>query len=125
MPSHPAQLIHLSRARRLLLESGLDGLVVSLPHNVYSLSGYWGLLMSAAHFDAAFFALLPAREDQPAALILPSMELRRLESTGGTWMAETFIYTSADEEQDQIAMEGAAYSGWPVRDGSNLTAASH
>ena len=122
MPTQPAQLIHLSRARSLLQQRGLDGLVVSLPHNVYYVSGYWGLLMSAAHFDAAFFALLPAREDQPASLILPSMELRRLESAGGTWMPETFIYTSADDEQDHIAKEGVAYSGWPVRDGSSLTA---
>jgi hypothetical protein len=100
---------------------GLDGLVVCLPHNVYYLSSYWGLLMSAAHFDAAFFALLPTREDQPASLILPSMELRRLESAGGTWMPETFIYTSPGEEQDQIAIDGRSYSGWPVRDGAELT----
>ncbi len=118
----PAPVLgNVTRARRLLQSQGLDGLVVCLPHNVYYLSSYWGLLMSAAHFDAAFFALLPAREDQPASLILPSMELRRLESAGGTWMPETFIYTSPGEEQDQIAIDGQAYSGWPVRDGAELT----
>ena len=100
---------------------GIDGLVARVPLNVYYLSGYWGLLMSAERFDASFFALLPAREDQPAALVLPSMELRRLESLGGTWMPETFIFTRPEDEQDHIAIDGMPYSGWPVRPGAELT----
>ena len=99
----------------------IDGIVAALPINVYYLSSYWGLLMSAERFDAAFFAVLPAREDQPAALVLPSMELRRLVSAGGTWMPETFIYTSPDGECDQIAVDGLPYGGWPVRADTELT----
>ena len=100
---------------------GIDGIVAALPINVYYLSGYWGLLMGAERFDAAFFAVLPANEDAPAALVLPSMELRRLVSAGGTWMPETFIYTSPDGEFDQIAVNGMPYGGWPVRTNAALT----
>lgn len=116
------QLVNLPRAREVMALDGVDGIVAALPINVYYLSGYWGLLMSAERFDAAFFAVLPAREDQPAALVLPSMELRRLTTAGGSWMAETFIYTSPDGEFDQIAVDGLPYGGWPVRAEAELTA---
>ena len=116
------ELINHPRAREIMAAENIDGIVAALPINVYYLSGYWGLLMSAERFDAAFFAVLPARDDQPAALVLPSMELRRLVSTGGTWMPETFIYTSPDGEFDQIAVEGLPYGGWPVRPEAELTA---
>ncbi len=114
-------LVNLPRARDLMASRGIDGIVAAVPINVYYLGGYWGLLMSAERFDAAFFAVLPARDDLPAALVLPSMELRRLVSAGGTWMPETFIYTSPDGEFDQIAVDGLPYGGWPVRPGAELT----
>ena len=115
-------LANLPRAREVMAREGIDGIVAALPINVYYLSGYWGLLMSAERFDAAFFAILPANDDLPAALVLPSMELRRLVSAGGTWMPETFIYTSPDDELDQIAVDGLPYGGWPVRPEAQLTA---
>ncbi|MGI9235630.1 MAG: M24 family metallopeptidase [Woeseiaceae bacterium] len=115
------QLINQPRARDIMAAEGIDGLVAAVPINVYYLSSYWGLLMSAERFDAAFFAVLPASDQQPAALILPSMELRRLVTGGGTWMPETFIYTSPDGEQDQIAVSGLPYGGWPVRAAASLT----
>ena len=115
------KLANLPRARDIMATGNIDGIVASVPINVYYLSGYWGLLMSAERFDAAFFAVLPAREDLPAVLVLPSMELRRLVSAGGTWMPETFIYTSPDGEFDQIAVKGLPYGGWPVRPGAALT----
>ena len=115
------KLINLPRAREVMAAGSIDGLVAALPINVYYLGGYWGLLMSAERFDAAFFAVLPLREDQPAALVLPSMELRRLVTAGGTWMPEQFIYTSPDGEFDQVAVEGMPYGGWPVKDDAELT----
>ncbi len=115
------RLVNLPRARNIMASEGADGVVAAVPINVYYLSGYWGLLMSAERFDAAFFAVLPARDDLPAALVLPSMELRRLVSAGGTWMPETFIYTSPDGEFDQIAVDGMPYGGWPVRPDAGLT----
>ncbi|MDJ0655191.1 MAG: M24 family metallopeptidase [Xanthomonadales bacterium] len=117
----PDILVNLPRAAELMARRGVDGLVARLPYNVYYLSGYWGLLMNAAHFDAAFFAVLPARPDQPAALVMPSMELRRLVTQGGTWMPETFIYSSPEDEQDQISIDGKPYGGWPVRQDAELT----
>ncbi|MEM9301591.1 MAG: Xaa-Pro peptidase family protein [Pseudomonadota bacterium] len=114
-------LANLPRARELMAAAGVDGLVAAQPLNVYYLSSYWGLLMSAAQFDAAFFAVLPADENRPAALVLPSMELRRLVTDGGTWMAETFIYSSPEDEQDTIALDGKPYGGWPVRPDAELT----
>lgn len=116
------KLVNLQRAREIMAAKGVDGLVAAVPINVYYLGGYWGLLMSAERFDASFFAVLPVREDQPAALVLPSMELRRLVTAGGTWMPETFIYTSPDGEYDQIAVAGLPYGGWPVRPDAALTA---
>ena len=115
------ELVNRPRAREVMAAGNIDGIVAALPINVYYLSGYWGLLMSAERFDAAFFAVLPLRDDQPAALVLPSMELRRLVSAGGTWMPETFIYTSPDGEFDQIAVDGLPYGGWPVRSEAELT----
>lgn len=99
----------------------IDGLVARVPINVYYLGGYWGLLMSAERFDASFFAVLPASEKQPAALVLPSMELRRLVAEGGSWMPETFIFTRPDDELDQIAVDGLPYAGWPIRQDAELT----
>ena len=115
------QLVNLPRAREIMAREQIDGLIARVPINVYYLSGYWGLLMSAERFDAAFFAVLPADETRPAALVMPSMELRRLVSQGGTWMPETFIFTRPDDEQDQIAVDGQPYSGWPIREGVETT----
>lgn len=115
-------LANLSRARSLMAAEGIDGLIAALPINVYYLSSYWGLLMSAERFDAAYFAVLPAREDQPASLVLPSMELRRLVSAGGSWMPETFIYTRPAGEFDPVAVEGLPYGGWPIAPAAQLTA---
>lgn len=114
-------LVNLPRARDIMAEERIDGLIARVPLNVYYLSGYWGLLMSAERFDAAFFAVLPARADHPAALVLPSMELRRLVAAGGSWMPETFIFTRPDDEKDQIAVDGLPYSGWPVSESATLT----
>ncbi len=114
-------LANLPRAREIMAAENIDGLVATLPINVYYLSSYWGLLMSAERFDAAYFAILPRDENLPAALVLPSMDLRRLVSAGGTWMPETFIYTSPDGEFEEVAIDGRAYDGWPVRREAPLT----
>jgi Xaa-Pro aminopeptidase len=115
------QLVNLQRAREIMARERIDGLIARVPLNVYYLSGYWGLLMSAERFDASFFAVLPASDRQPAALVLPSMELRRLVAQGGSWIPETFIFTRPDDEQDQIALDGAPYAGWPIRQDAELT----
>jgi len=116
------RLLNLERAREVMQRRGLDGLVAQLSINVYYLSGYWGMLMSAERFDAAFLAVLPRREDFPAVLVLPAMELRRLVSEGGTWMPEIVAYSSPlDDETEGLQAPGRPYEGWPVRAGAVLT----
>lgn len=121
MPPGLPQLINLPRAREYMAANNLDGMIASLPHNVYYCSGYYGLLMSALHFDAAFFAVIPARDDAPSALVMPSMELRRLVTQGGTSLDEVFIFTSPLDEEDPISAEGKPYGGWPQAANSTLT----
>jgi Xaa-Pro aminopeptidase len=114
------KLLNLPRARELMAARGLDGLVVQLPINVYYLSGYWGFLMNAERFDAAYFAVLPRQADRPGALVLPALELRRLIAEGGSWVGEVQAYSSALDDES-VAEAGIAYEGWPVRPGAPLT----
>jgi len=114
------KLLNLARARDLMAVRSLDGLVVQLPINVYYLSGYWGFLMDAERFDAAYFAVLPRQADRPAVLVLPALELRRLVAEGGSWVGEVQAYTSPLDEE-AAAEAGIAYEGWPVRTGVPLT----
>ena len=114
------QLVNLPRARALMERAGADALVAQLPINVYYLTGDWGFLASTERFDAANFAILPRRNDQPAAYVLPSLELRRLASEGGIWMPVLHAYTSPLDD-DAAAEAGRPYGGWPVRAGASLT----
>jgi Xaa-Pro aminopeptidase len=114
------QLVNLPRARALLGRAGADALVAQLPINVYYLTGDWGFLASTERFDAANFAVLPRRDDQPASYVLPSLELRRLASEGGVWMPSLHSYTSPLDE-DAPTEAGRPYAGWPVRTGAQLT----
>jgi len=119
---HQPILANLPRARQVMARRGLDGLVAQLSINVYYLSGYWGMLMSAERFDAAFLAVLPRQEDLPAVLVMPTMELRRLMSEGGTWMPEIVAYSSPlDDESEGLQADGKPYDGWPVRPDAALT----
>ena len=114
-------LLNIDRAREVMARHDLDGLVAQLPINVYYLSGYWGLLMNAQRFDAAYFAVLPRDESAPPTLVLPSFELRRLVSEGGTWMPEVIAFTSPDDDAPDGGDLGRTYDGWPVRPGVPLT----
>ncbi len=121
MSTPTTPLLNLPRAREIMTAEGVDGIVAALPHNVVYLSGYRGLLMDAAHFDAAFFAVLPRRDELPAALVLPSMELRRLESQGGTWMDEVFIFSSPPADDQAALRDGKPYTGWPIAENRALS----
>jgi Xaa-Pro dipeptidase len=115
-------LLNAPRAREFMERNGLDALVAQLSINVYYLSGYWGSLNFPGFFDAAYFAVLPRREDLPAALIIPSFEIRRLVTEGGTWMPNVCSY-STPRQGAQLADGTAAgedYAGWPVRAGASL-----
>ena len=100
----------------------LDALIAVTPRNSYYLSDYWGLFNTAGGYDAAYLALLPAG-DRPGALILPALEIRRLETTGGSWLPEVFAYSSraSDERFADGTARGVDYAGWPFDADSDLT----
>ena len=79
-------------------------------------------------------ALVPAG-DRPGALIMPALEIRRLETEQrkgmGTWMDDVYAY-SGDAEASATAADTASllpdgtrrgidYPGWPVADAAELT----
>ena len=116
-------LLNRDRAEELLTRDGFDGLLASQPINQYYLSGYWGLFNTPVGYDGCYFALLPTRAQQPAALVLPALEIRRLETAGGSWMPNVFAYSAPGDEPDFAdgTPHGAAYAGWPVRDPALLS----
>ena len=77
-------LLNYPRAKDILERENFDGLVAQLPINVYYLTDYWGLFNTAGGYDASYLAVLPRNDEQPAGLILPALELRRVE-TKGMW----------------------------------------
>lgn len=116
-------LLNYARATEILERENLDGLVAQLPINVYYLTDYWGLFNTAGGYDAAYFAVLPRSEQQPAALIVPALELRRV-ATKGTWVAEIRAHSSP--EAGALLADGTAkgidYRGWSTREGAELGA---
>lgn len=117
-------LLNRDRATELLSRDGLHGLVAGRPENQYYLSGYWGLFNTPVGYDGSYFAVLPRHDDAPAALILPALEIRRLESTGGTWMPSVYAYSQPGDAGDleDGTPHGALYRGWPVRESAPLGA---
>jgi Xaa-Pro aminopeptidase len=117
-------LLNHARALDLLARERLDGLVAASAVNAYYLSDYWGAFNLTRGYDGAYFGVVPRREGEPAALVLPALEIRRLETTGGTWMPNVFSYTSPVAEAAAFAdgtPRGADYAGWPLRPGTMLT----
>jgi Xaa-Pro aminopeptidase len=117
-------LLNRARAGEILARERLDGLIAARPVNSYYLSGYWGAFNTAVGYDGSYFAVLPRRETEPAGLVVPSLEIRRLETTGGSWMPNVFAY-SGPSTADAAPLpddtpRGADYAGWPVRAGATL-----
>jgi Xaa-Pro aminopeptidase len=114
-------LLNRSRANDIMQRENLDGVVAQLPINVYYLSDYWGLFNTAGGYDAAYFAVLPRNEAEPAGLVVPALEVRRIE-TRGAWMPNIFGH-SVPEANRVLAdgtAGGATYAGWPARAGAAL-----
>lgn len=110
------RLCNLERARQLMGRDNIDGLVASVPINQYYLSNYWGLFNTAGGYDAAYLSLLPAKESDAASLVIPALELRRLETTGGTWMpcVHSYFFEADDaiENFPDGTPRGKDYAGW-------------
>lgn len=117
-------LLNHPRAVEILTRERLDGLIAARPINSYYLSDYWGAFNTAGGYDGSYFAVLPRRAEEPAALVLPALEIRRLETRGGSWMPNVFAYSSPADEAgtfDDGTPRGADYAGWPVRTETVLT----
>lgn len=112
-------LLNRSRAQDILERERLDGLIAQTPINVYYLSDYWGIFNTAGGYDGAYIAVLPRDDREPAGLVIPALEVRRLETTGGTWMPNLFAHSSAHEGETAALPDGtpkgADYLGWPIR----------
>ncbi len=123
------KLLNQERAIQIMERENLDGLIAQLPVNSYYLSGYWGLFNTAVGYDGSYFAVLPRDTSAPAALIVPALEIRRLETEKhkgcGTWMADVYAYSTPAEDQMDFLPDGSPrghdYTGWPVRENAELT----
>lgn len=115
-------LINQERARGIMDKYGLDGLVASVPHNIYYLSSHLGIMQwMGRHFST--FAFYPRREDAPAALIVPSAMLYHLDYRP-TWVPSIKVYTRPRTDAEGMILR--APSGdplpvdeprfWPVRE---------
>jgi Xaa-Pro dipeptidase len=122
------KLLNHERAIEIMEREGLDCLVAALPVNSFYLSNYWGLFNTATGYDGSYFAVLPRDPAVPAALIVPALEIRRLETErakgAGTWIENIYAYSSpADQvaEFDDGTPLGVEYAGWPTAADAELT----
>ena len=115
-------LLNKERAYRIMDREKLDGLVAVSPINVYYLSDYWGALMRMRR-SFYNYALLPRREDAPAALIMTGVEhLRLFHRPDATWMPNRVAYVHPiyqdrrDFDPDVEDPEAVEYGmKWPIR----------
>ncbi|MCB2106151.1 MAG: aminopeptidase P family protein [Rhodobacteraceae bacterium] len=118
-------LLNKERAYQVMDKHGLDGLVATTPVNIYYLTDYWGPFMNMRR-QFYNFALLPRREDAPAALIGSAVEFQRLhENPDTTWVPNVCAFShptmfdrrdfDPDTEDPEAVQEGLK---WPVRESS-------
>ncbi|MDX2145693.1 MAG: M24 family metallopeptidase [Rhodospirillaceae bacterium] len=113
-------LLNRPRAHDVMRANGLDGLASLVPTNVYYLTDFKNLIM-AAGFDTAVAAVLPAREDRPAALVTQAFDTRNV-INAAPWVENVIIYTDAPASPEAATPGGGAkYGGWGTRGGSQLT----
>ena len=117
-------LLNKPRAYEIMDKHKLDGLVAVNQINIYYLTDYWGPLM---RMRRTFFnyAVLPRKEDAPAALVATAVELLRFHETpNATWVPNICAYThplyydrrdfDPDVEEPEAVQEGMR---WPVKPG--------
>lgn len=85
------KLLNVERAYAIMDKYGLDGLVASVPHNIYYLSSHMGpMQMMGRGFST--YAFFPRRPDAPSALIVPGSMVYHLDYRP-TWMpVEVYTY---------------------------------
>lgn len=98
------RLVNLERAYDVMDQHGLDGLVATMPANIYYLSSHSGIMQwMGRHFST--FAFLPREETAPPALILPSVMLYHLDYRP-TWIKTIQVYSAPQmDEQGQVQFD--------------------
>lgn len=95
VPAPAPALLNRTRVERVLGARGLDGLVAADPLHVHHLAS----LASSGTDPASHgprFAVLPARDSQPAALVLDRSSLPALVADGGTWLPNVVVFATDD-----------------------------
>jgi Xaa-Pro aminopeptidase len=85
-------LVNKERAYAIMDKYGLDGLVATVPRNVYYLSSHDNAFYHTG-IDNMMFALLPRNENAPPALIIWGALLYHLDYRP-TWMQSVQVYTA-------------------------------
>jgi len=115
-------LLNKQRAFTVMDKHSLDGLIAVNAINIHYLTDYWGPLMRMRR-TFYNYALLPRREDAPAAIILTGVEHMRLHyNPQATWVPNRCSYIhpvyqdrrdfDPDVEDPEAVLEGMK---WPVR----------
>jgi len=117
------RFLNRERASELMEREGLDALIAHLPVNFYYFSNYWGVFNTARGYDGSYFVVLPRDPDVPAAIIVPALEIRRLETRAsqdeGTWIENVYAYSAdGDGSLADGSPLGLPYTGWPVAENS-------
>jgi len=84
-------LIDVTRARRIMAEQSLDGLVATSPDNVTYASGYWAMSHWARPGGPQVYAILPADPASAPCLVTGSGNLDHVVD-GETWVTEVYRY---------------------------------
>jgi Xaa-Pro aminopeptidase len=122
-------LLNSDRAAAVMDKYGLDGLIASMPANVYYLTDFTTPLMTMGKLFSTF-AVLPRDQAQPAALVLPAVVFYSLDKQP-TWVPNVrgygaFLrptpgqprdYDSFTEDLFDERNDSASLLGWPVRKG--------
>jgi Xaa-Pro aminopeptidase len=85
-------LFNRERADRIMDKYRLDGMVASVPHNIYYLSSHRGPMQWMGRTFSTY-ALLPRRHDAPAALVVPGSMVYHLDYRP-TWMPSIQVYSA-------------------------------
>ena len=105
------KLINQERAEEILERENIDGLVVTSPINFYYVSGYWALYYTPLGFDSCYFSVMPKDNTKSSGIIIPALEVRRLETMGKPWIENIFLYSAKgdgelfDDDFPKMAIE--------------------
>lgn len=114
-----------------MARESIDGLIAQLPVNSYYLSNYWGVFNTATGYDGSYLALLPRDPQAPPALIVPALEIRRLETEKekgfGTWVDDVYAYSGPLDDAGEAGTfadgtpHGVDYAGWMSAETAEFT----